>query len=160
MVFMNDLSNRSELKMISSLLIISLAIFFTPASAVIFIEDGSELDESALLKYLEEPAPAFEEPVVIYFYDPHCGACSPVHDFLDSYLEENPETILEQVSLEEDPEGMDKFREFSDAYKRDKTFIPLMFIGPVGLEGTNEITDYFDMTYNWYMASYKAEVSS
>jgi thiol-disulfide isomerase/thioredoxin len=159
MVFMNDLSNRSELKMISSLLIISLAIFFTPASAVIFIEDGSELDESALLKYLEEPAPAFEEPVVIYFYDPHCGACSPVHDFLDFYLEENPETILEQVNLEEDPEGMDRFRKFSNAFNRDKTFIPLMFIGPVAFEGTNDIIDHFDMVYNWYMASYKEEDS-
>lgn len=145
---------RFRLNVISSLFFISLVIFFCPVSATIFIEDGSEFDKYDLLEYLEEPAPAFDEPVVIYFYDPYCSACDSAHDFLDSYLEDNPDTILEQINLEDGSDEMDMFREFSDAFNREKAFIPLMYIGPVALEGPDEISEHFDMVYNWYMTSY------
>ena len=143
--------------MIVALLFVGLAISFFPVSAAIFIEDGTELDEAALITYLEEPAPEFETPVVIYFYDPHCGSCMQVRDFWDTYLKENPDVILEQVNLEEGSEQMDRFTEFAEAFHREKAFIPLAYIGPVSLEGADDIKNYFDMVYTWYMASYKGE---
>lgn len=139
---------------ITGLILLILAISFSPVSATIFTINGTELDEAGLMSYLEKPAPAFEEPVILYFYDPHCGSCSAIHDFWETYLKENPDTILEQVNLEEGPEQMDRFKEFSETYKRDKAFIPLVYIGPVALEGTDDIKNYFDMVYSWYMASY------
>jgi len=149
------MSLKPIFRMIVALLFVGLAISFFPVSAAIFIEDGTELDETALITYLEEPAPEFETPVVIYFYDPNCGACMPVHDFWDTYLKENPDVILEQVNLEEGSEQMDRFKKFAEEFHREKAFIPLAYIGPVSLEGTDDIRNYFDMVYTWYMSSNK-----
>ena len=154
---MKNMSLKPIFRMIVALLFVGLAISFFPVSASIFIEDGTEPDEAALITYLEEPAPEFETPVVIYFYDPNCGACMPVHDFWDTYLKENPDIMLEQVNLEEGSEQMDRFTEFAEAFHREKAFIPLAYIGPVSLEGADDIKNYFDMVYTWYMASYKGE---
>lgn len=152
---MKHMSSKPIFRMIVALLFVGLAISFFPVSAAIFIEDGTELDEAALITYLEEPAPEFETPVVIYFYDPNCGACMPVHDFWDTYLKENPDVILEQVNLEEGSEQMDRFKKFAEEFHREKAFIPLAYIGPVSLEGTDDIRNYFDMVYTWYMSSNK-----
>jgi hypothetical protein len=154
---MQNVSWKLIMKIITSFIFISLIIAFFPVSATIFIEDGTELDEQGLIQYLKEPAPDFEKPGAIYFYDPNCGACMPVHDFWDTYLKENPDVILEQVNLEEGADQMDRFKEFSQSYNREKTFIPLVYLGPVALEGTDDIKNYFDIVYTWYMASFTGE---
>lgn len=152
---MKHMSSKPIFRMIVALLFVGLAISFFPVSAAIFIDDGTELDESALIAYLKEPAPEFETPLVIYFYDPNCGGCMQVRDFWDTYLKENPDVILEEVNLEEGPEQMNRFKEFAEEFHREKAFIPLAYIGPVSLEGTDDIRNYFDMVYTWYMSSNK-----
>ena len=154
--FMQIMNGKTCSILITGIILLGLALFSSPVSATIFTINGTELDEEGLITYLKTPAPAFQEPVIIYFYDPHCGSCSATQDFWKTYLKEHPDTILEQVSLEEGAH-MDRFKEFTETYNRDKAYIPLVYIGPVGLEGKDDIKHYFDMVYSWYMASYTKE---
>jgi len=130
-----------------------------PTSATIFCQNGTELDDVALASYLEKPAPAFTEPMIVFFYDPNCGACGPAHEFIDSYLKEHPKVVIEQVNLE-GAEQMDRFKEYVEMYNREKIYIPVIYIGPIGLEGADDIKNNFEKVYSWYMAAYNGTPSS
>lgn len=144
--------NMKKVSGIIGLIIIAIIIVGVfPATATIFTTDGKEINETGLDSLMEKPSPINESSQVLFFYDPECGACQPVHDYLESYLKENPDTILDSIDLADGNDKMDRFNEMKLTYNREKIYIPVVFFGPVALEGTDDIMTYFDEVYAWYM---------
>ena len=134
--------------------LLAVMVCFTfPASATIFTNNGTEIDESTLENLMQSPAPSDNTSDIQFFYDPECGACGPVHEYLDEYMAENPDTEVQSLNFTEGASVMDRFSELKAEYSREKVYIPVIFFGPVALEGTDDILTYFEDVYTWCMKS-------
>ena len=131
--------------------LLGLCLFFTPASAEFFIK-GMDLTEDEFNEYILTNEPEYVEDSIIFFHDPGCGACIPAHEFLEEYLLEYPDTEILMMSLSSG-ESRDMFNQKKAEFERSPVFVPVLYIGPVALEGYDEIRDYFEETYLWYIQS-------
>lgn len=147
--FFHDMNRILAIGIISFLIVLIVAPF--PIAAAIYSEDGTKLDESDLQVILGDPVLSYDTPQVLFFYDPDCGACSPVHEYLDAYLEDNPDVVIEYINLEDGPDQMSQFKEITEIFNQEKLFIPLVCIGPVALEGPDDVLIHFESVYSWYM---------
>lgn len=132
--------------------LLGLCLFFTPASAEFFIK-GMDLTEDEFKEYILTNEPEYLEESIIFFHDPNCGSCIPAHEFLEEYLLEYPDTELLMISLADGTESREMFDEMKAKFERNPVFVPVLYIGPVALEGYDEIKDYFEETYQWYIQS-------
>ena len=119
-------------------------------SATIFSEDGSNLTRSDLYNLTNSSDVLSNNSSAVFFYDPECGACLPVHAYMETYLADHPDIELDVVNLSIGQEATDRLDEYYITFNREWENIPVVFIGPIGLEGTQEILDNFDGLFTWY----------
>ncbi|MDD1728296.1 MAG: hypothetical protein LUQ50_04400 [Methanospirillum sp.] len=119
-------------------------------SATIFSEDGSNLTRSDLYNLTNSSDAVTNNSSAVFFYDPECGACLPVHAYMETYLADHPDIELDVVNLSTGQEATDRLDKYYIMLNREWENIPVVFIGPVGLEGTQEILDNFDGLFTWY----------
>ena len=131
---------------------VAMALLFSPVSAEFFIK-GTDLTEDEFIEYLQTTEPEYVENSIIYFYDPGCGSCIPAHEFLENYILENPDTEILMFDLTESEKNREMFDEKKTEFERSPVFIPVLYIGPVALEGFTEIEEFFEETYQWYIKS-------
>jgi len=136
--------------LIAVLILTGMLLSITPASAVIFFEDGSNRTVSEVYDLMNTTHPAEDGSSVVFFYDPTCDACTPAHEYLKTYIAEHPGTNVEMVNLSEGQAAKDRMNDLYIAHHREWLNIPVIFIGPVGLEGTDEITMGFEEVNSWY----------
>jgi glutaredoxin len=135
---------------IVSVFILLLIISIFPAGATIFLNDGSNLTPSELYTLTNETKPDNTTSPVVFFYDPECGSCGPAHEYIEKYLSNHTESNLTIINLSADRGAEVQLNNYYSSYKREFMYIPVVFIGPVGLEGTEEIISGFENVYNWY----------
>jgi hypothetical protein len=126
----------------------SLTIF--PASATIFFEDGANRTVADVYDLMNTTKPAEDERPIVFFYDPECGSCIPAHEFISVYMEKHPQTRIEMVNLSNNQGEEERLNDLLFEYHREWMNIPVMFIGPVALEGTDEIINGFEEVSAWY----------
>lgn len=131
------------------LALILISGFITQASATIFNEAGEELNDQTLFALTNGTLPSDVNRTVVYFYDPECESCFKVGEFLDTYLKDHPDTDIERISIAEGPVVFERFNQYKKDYNRESVFIPVMYFGPVALEGATDITRNFETVYNW-----------
>lgn len=137
-------------RLFTFLLLIVVTLMLFPVSATVFTEDGSELTESELYEITNNTTPSDEKSPVIFLYDPECGACAPAHEYLETYLKENPDVKIEMMNLSDGNEGKKKYDEMKAAFHREKVYIPVMYIGSLALEDAPDIMTHFVSVYKWY----------
>jgi hypothetical protein len=130
------------------LIVMSLSVI--PASATIFFEDGANRTVADVHNLMNNTKPEGDVRSVVFFYDPECGSCIPAHEYLTTYIEEHPGTKIEMVNLSNNQGEEDRLNNLLYNYHREWMNIPVMFIGPVALEGTDEIINGFEEVYTWY----------
>ena len=140
-------------KLTGIFLMFLISLFISPVSATIFSQDGSNMTEAALYMLTNNTAPIANNQSIEFFYDPECGACTPTHEYMEQYLSEHPGTNVTMVNLSSGPEAQDLLNERYIAYHREFLNIPVVFVGPIGLEGTKEIISNFEGVYHWYTKS-------
>ncbi len=133
------------------LALMSLSVF--PASATIFSEDGSNMTEETLYTLTNQTIPADTNRTIEFYYDPECGACTPAHEYMEQYIANHPGTQVTLINLSSGQQAEDQLNERYIAYNREYLNIPVVFIGPVGLEGTREIIRNFEGLLTWYNRS-------
>lgn len=138
------------LRIAAVLILFGSIISVFPASADIFSEDGSNFTAPLLYTLTNSTKPVDTNRSIEFFFDPTCGACTPAHEYLESYLSEHPGTKVEMVNLSSGQDAQDRLNERYLEYHRDLLNIPVIFIGPFGLEGTEEIRTNFEGLYHWY----------
>jgi hypothetical protein len=127
---------------------ISLAVF--PVSATIFAEDGSNRTVSDLYELTNSTNPGDLNGSAVLFYNPDCESCSPAHEFLEKYILDHPDTEIEIVNVSNGTTEMDRFNDFQTKFHREKVFVPALYIGAVGMEGSQTIIANFEGLYGWY----------
>lgn len=135
---------------LACLLVIGICLSVVPVSATIFTKEVSNLSEPELYELTNGTAPSEAKEPVFFLYDPECGSCAPAHEYLQEYLAEHPDVKVEMLSLSEGTEGKDKYDELKAAFHREKVYIPVMYLGPIALEDSNDIKTYFEEVYRWY----------
>lgn len=132
------------------LIIFGVAGATLPVSATIFSEDGSNLTAADLANLTNSTDYGSMSGTATLFFDPECSPCKPVHTYIEKYLTEHPGTNVTMVDLSKGNESEDLMNEYYLNYHREWMSIPVLFIGPVGLEGTDEILTGFEGVYKWY----------
>lgn len=133
------------------LILIGMSLSVFPVNATIFVQDGSNLTITELYNLTNSTKPVAQNGSVVFFYDPNCSPCIPVHEYLVQYLSDNPGTKVEMVNLSEGQEAQDHMNILYITHNREWMNTPVIFIGPIGLEGTDEIMTGFESVYHWYM---------
>jgi len=128
--------------------ILTLSVF--PVSATIFLENGSNATESDLYNLTNSTITVPGNISPAFFFDPYCGACSPAEEYIETYVAAHPEIDLQMVNLSLGNESQDRLNAYYITYNREWMNIPVAFIGPMGLEGTDEIINNFEGLHSWY----------
>ncbi|HOJ96547.1 MAG TPA: hypothetical protein PK024_06925 [Methanospirillum sp.] len=131
-------------------LFLAVSIVVMPVRATIFAEDGSELTIGDLYDMVNTTHPANNTTPVTFFFDPECGPCIPVHEYLETYLTDHPDVSVMMVNLSSGPESEAMMRDLFIQHNRTIMNTPVIFFGPMGLEGTDEIINHFELVYHWY----------
>lgn len=132
------------------ILLIGMSVWIIPGSATVFVEDGKELTIDDLYEMVNTTKPANNSAPVVFFYDPECGPCITVHEYLEKYISDHPVVEVEMVNLSAGPESEAMMSDLYIQHNRSMMNTPVIFFGPVGLEGTDEIINGFEMVYRWY----------
>ena len=132
------------------ILLIGMSVWIIPGSATVFVEDGKELTIDDLYEMVNTTKPANNSAPIVFFYDPECGPCIPVHEYLEKYISDHPVVEVEMVNLSAGPESEAMMSDLYIQHNRSMMNTPVIFFGPVGLEGTDEIINGFEMVYRWY----------
>jgi hypothetical protein len=132
------------------LLIIGMGYAVFPVSGTLFYHDGSNISPSVLYMLTNSTYGGEPNGPAVFFYDPECGACKPVEAFFDSYRASHLADRLEIVNLSSGEQAEDRLNALYLQYHREWINIPVVFIGPIGIEGTRDIIDNFESVYSWY----------
>lgn len=133
------------------LAILAMMAFLTfPVSATIFSENGLNVTESDLYNLTNSTTTVPGNITPAFFYDPNCGACGPAHEYIEGYVADHPGLDLQVVNLSAGQESNDRLNAYYTTYNREWMNIPVVFIGPMGLEGTDEVINNFDGLHTWY----------
>ncbi len=138
---------------ISLLLILILPTF--SVQAVVFSSEGVELNSSDIHDLLTDSHPIYTGPVV-FFYEYSCTTCLPVIYYLNQYRLSHPETeFIEHTTSSMKTKW--ELEKFAILHNRKVINLPVVFIGPIGIEGTDDIIRLFDNFYSWYMHTNELE---
>ena len=132
------------------LIILGIGLTVTPSSAHIFTTGGSNFTPSELYELTNSSKIIEQNDSVIFFYDSVCGSCVPAQLYLETYNAEHPDVTVEMVDIIAKPGNEDRLNQYSHAYNHDFINVPVVFIGPVVLQGSDEIKTKFEGVYNWY----------
>lgn len=137
-------------RILVSVILMGLVVSAFPVTAIIFTNEVSNLTEPELYELTNGTGPIETSEPAYFLYDPECGSCAPAHEYLQEYLKQHPDVRVEMLSLTEGDEGKEKYDELKAAFHREKVYIPVMYIGPIGLEGSHDIETHFEDVYRWY----------
>jgi len=131
------------------LLLYTLTVTTQPALAVVFSSEGTILNDSILNALFTNSYPIYTGPAMFY-YSIECISCLPAVYYLDDYVSSNPETDLIEyaISPSEIPSLLE---DLTILHRRSAIILPVAYIGPIGIEGTEDIIRYFSEIYSWYM---------
>nr|WP_319540862.1 cytochrome c biogenesis CcdA family protein [uncultured Methanospirillum sp.] len=132
-------------RFIPILLICSLAVLISSASAEVFVKNGSSIPDGTPADLLIQDILASDEPVsTAFFYNTHCGICHEALEYLKGLAEIHPEIYPASYDLFNNTTNGKLFDEAKLAYNQKYISYPVIFIGPVVLEGYDAISTYYE----------------
>jgi len=137
--------STAVLRIITLLLICSLAMLISSASAEVYLKNGSTVPDKTPADILIQEIQASNEPISsAFFYNTHCSACHEALSFLNERAQIHPEIFPVSYDLFNNTTNGKLFDEAKQAYNRNHISYPVVFIGPVVLEGNEAISTYFE----------------
>lgn len=132
-------------RFIPLLLLCSLAMFISSASAEVFVKNGSTVPDGTSADLLIQEILASDEPIsTAFFYNTHCGACHQALEHLKGLAEIHPEIYPPSYDLFNNTTNGKLFDEAKQAYHQQHISYPVVFIGSVVLEGNDAISTYYE----------------
>lgn len=130
-------------------------------SATIFLQDGSEIPGEQLNEMMANSSIRylFGSPFPIqFFYNAHCGSCQPAIEYLDEFSLKNPDIGIEYHDLNNSTENSTLFAEYSITFNRTQVHYPAVFLGNVGITGSDDIIAYTEPLSLWYQKNEKTDL--
>jgi cytochrome c biogenesis protein CcdA len=127
------------------LLLCSVAVLISSASAEVFIKNGSSIPDGTPADQLIQEILASDDPITTaFFYNTHCGACHQAVEHLKGLAEIHPEIYPASYDLFNNTTNSKLFDEAKLAYNQQHISYPVIFIGPIVLEGNEAISTYYE----------------
>ncbi|MDD1729577.1 MAG: hypothetical protein LUQ50_10980 [Methanospirillum sp.] len=135
-------------------LLMVLLIFTGPASAGVFLQNGSDVSgDQPITTILSDPNLTPGDYSIVFFYNTHCGACHLAMTYLNEYNAAHPEITITSYDLFNSSEGKALFEQYKESYHRQYVSVPSLFIGNAGLEGESAIRENFEELVAWHEKS-------
>lgn len=132
-------------QIITLLLLCSFAMLISSAGAEVFLKNGSAVPDGTPIDTLTQEVQSFNEPISsAFFYNTHCGACHEALAYLDELAKTYPDIYPASYDLFNNTTNGKLFDEAKIAYNQEHISYPVVFIGPVVLEGNDAIFTYFE----------------
>jgi hypothetical protein len=144
---------------VAVLILIGMSFSVFPVSATIFFEDGANRSVAEVYDLISTTKPPDDCSPVVFFYDPDCESCIPVHEYLTTYIGEHSGTKIEMLNLSNNLGEEQRLNNLLYDYHREWMNVPVVFIGPVALEGTDDIINGFEEVYVWYVGETPAAMT-
>ncbi len=149
----SQLSHKILVTVLTGLLIV-LVMFIGPASAGVFLKNGSDVSgEQPIATILSDPNLTPGDYSIVFFYNTHCGACHLAMTYLNEYNAAHPEITITSYDLFNSSEGKALFEQYKAVYHRQYVSVPSLFIGNAGLEGESAIRENFEELVVWHEKS-------
>ena len=132
-------------RIISLISLCSLVLLISSASAEVYLKNGSTVPDGTPADFLIQELLASNEPTSsVFFYNIHCTACHKALAFLKELGQIHPEISPVSYDLFNNTTNGKLFDEAKLAYNRPHLSYPVVFIGPIVLEGNDAISTYFE----------------
>ncbi|HWQ68187.1 MAG TPA: cytochrome c biogenesis CcdA family protein [Methanospirillum sp.] len=136
---------NSGLRIIFLCFLCILAVFISSASAEVYLKNGSTIPDGTPAEILIQEIQASNEPISsAFFYNTHCGACHEARSYLTDLAQIHPEIYPLSYDLFNNTTNGKLFDQAKLTYNREHISYPVIFIGPIVLEGNEAISAYFE----------------
>jgi len=145
---------RIPMKLIFSSIIMILLCTIQPGSATIFYQNGTDIPGAHLVEILNNASNISTNPFPIhFFYNTHCGTCKSAVKFIDNFTVNHPDVGVEYHDLYNNTDSFSLYEEMEKQYNRTDLHYPVIFIGNVGIMGSEDIETYSELLTFWYQKS-------
>ncbi|MFH0966503.1 MAG: hypothetical protein V1862_02305 [Methanobacteriota archaeon] len=114
---------------------------FQPASALIFLHNGSEITDVQVEDVINTDIHGkYINPFPIqFFYDSRCSSCKGAEEYLHYLEKKNPAMSIEFLNLINQNPNQQLYDTFKADYNRSDVHYPVLFLGDVGISGSSDI---------------------
>lgn len=131
---------RCSKKVFVCSLIILFFFMVQTGSATVFLQDGREVNGSHLTDAMNSSRNVSSTPFPIqFFYNTHCGSCQEAIRYFEEFSVKNPDIKIESHDLFNNTTSFALYEEYKKQFNRSDLHYPVIFIGNVGIMGSDDI---------------------
>ncbi len=139
-------------------LIILIMVTIQPGSATIFSQNGTDIPGAQLIESMNNASNVSATPFPIqFFYNTHCGSCQASIQYLNEFTTNHSEINVTHHDLYNNTESFALYEEYKKQYNRTDIHYPIIFMGNVGIMGSEDIATYTEPLTLWYQKNVKRD---
>lgn len=113
--------------------------------AEVFFRNGSSVPSGTPVDLLiREIKSSDEQPSIAFFYNSHCGGCQDALTYLSNLSRNHPELYPTGYDLLNNTTNGKLFDKTVKEYNQTHFSYPVIFMGPVVLQGSDDISTYYE----------------
>jgi thiol-disulfide isomerase/thioredoxin len=155
-LFPRELHTPLRLFMVGLIMLIMLTV--QPGSAAIFSLDEKEIPGDQLINSMNNATNVSATPFPIqFFYNTHCGSCQAAIQYMDKFATNHTDIRVDHHDLFNNTESFALYEDYKKQFNRTDIHYPIIFMGNVGIMGSEDITTYTEPLTLWYQTNSKKD---
>ncbi|MFH0967301.1 MAG: hypothetical protein V1862_06420 [Methanobacteriota archaeon] len=129
-----------------------------PCSSTIFSLDETEIPGVQLIDSMNNASNVSSTPFPIqFFYNTHCGSCQASIQYLNEFTTNHSDIGIEHHDLYNNTESFALYEDYKKQFNRTDFHYPIIFMGNVGIMGSEDIAKYTEPLTLWYQKNAKRD---
>ncbi|HWQ66993.1 MAG TPA: hypothetical protein VN372_08995, partial [Methanospirillum sp.] len=134
------------------LIFLSVSGCIGPVSAMIFLQNGSEITREDLSVFTPEEWDAARTPLPIqFFYNSNCGSCQVALEFLRGLEKKNPKISIAYHNLVIQDPNQQLYTQYKRDFNASDVPYPVIFLGDIGISGSSDIIGHTESLARSYL---------
>lgn len=139
-------------------LVVLIVLMAQPVSATIFSLDETEIPGDQLIDSMNNASNVSSTPFPIqFFYNTHCGSCQASIQYLNEFTVNHSEVVVEPHDLYNNTESFALYENYKKQFNRSDLHYPVIFMGNIGIMGSEDIRKYTEPLTLWYQKNEKRD---
>lgn len=148
-IFLREPHTPLRLFMCGLIMLVILTV--QSGSATIFSLDEKEIPGDQLINSMSNASNVSSTPFPIqFFYNTHCGSCQAAIQYLDTFSANHTDIGVEHHDLYNNTESFALYEDYKKQFNRTDIHYPIIFMGNVGIMGSEDIATYTEPLTLWY----------
>lgn len=155
-IFLRKLHTPLRLVMCGLIMLVMLTV--QSGSATIFSLDEKEIPGDQLINSMNNASNVSSTPFPIqFFYNTHCGSCQASLQYLKEFTTNYSEVGVEHHDLYNNTESFSLLEDYKKQFNRTDIHYPIIFMGNIGIMGSQDIEMYTEPLTLWYQKNVKKD---